>query len=139
MKKVWVISGIVLGIVAISFVGICALVDDWLPKADAIVCPNDEHVLSIVLTANDAVVIEMDDEQYNVVLECIRNAKPTRRMSVNDVPSTNTYYILNVTTATKNYRYFVYEDGSRVYIEMPYQGIYKADRQFFDLITTCFS
>lgn len=138
MKKVWIISGIVLGLVAISFVGIYALVDNWFPKADIIVCPDDGDVILVSLTFNE-IAIEMDEERYKDVLEVIRDAKPTRRMSVNDVPSTNTYCILDIVTATKNYRYFVYEDGSRVYIEMPYQGIYKADRQFLDLITAYFS
>ena len=41
-------------------------------------------------------------------------------------------------TSEMEYRYFVYERGEQVYIEMPYEGIYTADRWLFNFVIKYF-
>ena len=55
-------------------------------------------------------------------------------MSVNDAPYTKVYYIIQIDTSDRQYRYYVYRESSQVYIEMPYTGIYKTSDQFLDVV-----
>lgn len=45
-------------------------------------------------------------------------------MSVNDIPTARPYYKLQVATEEQEFDYFVYTENNRVYLEIPYVGIY---------------
>ncbi len=71
------------------------------------------------------------------LFEHIQNVEPTREQSVNDYPPKG-FYRIEVQTSEMEYRYFVYERGEQVYIEMPYEGIYTADRWLFSFVIKYF-
>lgn len=68
---------------------------------------------------------QIDVKDYKVLLSGIINSVPTIKKSVNDRPYAENYYTLTVNTENEQYTYFIYRNGSRCYIEKPYEGIYK--------------
>jgi hypothetical protein len=59
-------------------------------------------------------------------------------MSVYDYPTAKTYYTIEVDMVARQYRYFLYAENSQVYVELPYEGIYKANQQFLDFVAEYF-
>lgn len=128
MKKAWIIA--VIGVVLIGGV---LVVDSIFPKAPPINCPSGEDVISISISQNNDFV-EIGSPINKEVLQNIRNAEPTRKMSVNDYPVVDPYYSIEIETLERSYQYFVYSENSKVYIEIPYEGIYEANQRLLDLV-----
>ena len=136
MKKTWVI--IIIALLGIAVIGGYAVLDNIFPKADPIKCPDTESVTAITLIQNDGSSVAIEIADFGEILKNITNAQPTRTMSVNDCPTAKTYYTIEVDTAARQYRYFLYAEKSQVYIELPYEGIYKSNQQFLDFIADYF-
>ena len=92
----------------------------------------------IVLSQKDDTFAPVAIFEYEWILQEIREAEPTRIMSVNDYPAVKEYYVINVVSTTRSFRYFVYLDDSQVYVELPYEGIYKISQQFYDRLEEYF-
>ena len=140
-KEKWLIPFVVVvttALLVFAVVSAPAVYDHFFPMAATVVCPNEEDVASISLMDNSdpAAVIELDDFGY--ILHSIRNAQPTRNWSVNDYPTAAQYYTIEINTSQRQYRYFVYIEDSQVYLERPYEGVYKADQQLFDFLEAAF-
>ena len=133
MKKVWIAVVVFL---CLATVGGYCVVDHIFPKAGPISCPDTESVVSIVLSQKDDTFAPVAIFEYEWILQEIREAEPTRIMSVNDYPAVKEYYVINIVSTTRSYRYFIYIDDSQVYVELPYEGIYKANQQFYDRIVS---
>lgn len=131
MKKIIIILILFLGLAPVG--GYYAL-DHLFPKADPIICPDESELISVSVGTNSDVFSFLDSTEYSEILSNLSAAEPKRTMSVNDYPSVRPYYILVLTTATREYRYFIYEERAQVYIEIPYEGIYGSDKQLLDLI-----
>ena len=62
--------------------------------------------------------------------------------SYQSIDLADTYSFLNygvdIQTEERQYRYFVYEAGEQVYIESPYEGIYKAEHTLFSIVLKYF-
>lgn len=136
MKKTWVI--IIIALLGIAVIGGYAVLDNIFPKADPIRCPDTESVTAITLIQNDGSSVAIEIADLGEILKNITNAQPTRTMSVNDCPTAKTYYTIEIDTAARQYRYFLYAEKSQVYIELPYEGIYKSNQQFLDFIADYF-
>ncbi len=136
MKKIWFI--VVVVFLCASVIGGYTLLDSIFPKADAISCPPSESISSVSLTQSGNSSVTAEAEDFEELLHNIRSALPTRRMSVNDSPSVKDYYTLSFETSEREYRYFIYKESSQVYIELPYEGIYRSDRQVLDSLTEYF-
>ena len=141
-KEKWIIPVVVIVsavLLVFAVVGAPAIYNYYFPMADSIVCPNEEDVASISLMKNSdpATVIELADFGY--ILHSIRNAQPTRNWSVNDYPTAEDYYTIEINTSQRQYRYFVYIEDSQVYLERPYKGVYTADQQIFDFLEAAFA
>ena len=137
MKKTWIIVIIVL--LSISIIGGgYAVLDNIFPKAANINYPTEDSITSISLIQNNNVSVTIDATDFEEFLQNIRNAQPTRQMSVNDYPTVKTYYTIVVDTSVREYKYFIYAENSQVYIELPYEGIYKANQQVLDFIVKYF-
>ena len=65
----------------------------------------------------------------------LAKAVPTRKMSVNDYPAVRPYYKIEAVCLDITYYYFVYTEDNQTYIEVPYEGIYRADSQIYSIIT----
>lgn len=136
MKKVWLI--VIIALFGLAVIGGYAVFDRTFPKADPIICPNVKDITAILLTQNNNTSAGIETPTFAQILQNILNAQPTRKMSVNDVPIAKTYYTVEIDTPIRTYRYFIYTESSQVYIEIPYEGIYKANQQFFDFVANYF-
>lgn len=109
------------------------------PRAKPVSFPPIENIASVYTSCNTTMPsIPFGAEEYGELISFISQANPTRKISVNDTP-TETYYMIEIETAEKNYCYFLYKDGAETYLEIPYEGIYRADPKFFDCITDYYS
>ncbi len=137
MKKTWII--VIIALLSISIIGGgYAVLDNIFPKATIINCPTEDSITSISLIQNNNVSVTIDATDFEEFLQNIRNAQPTRQMTVNDYPTVKTYYTVVVDTSVREYKYFIYTENSQVYIELPYEGIYKANQQVLDFIVKYF-
>ena len=136
MKKTLVI--IIIALLGIAVIGGYAILNNIFPKADPIKFPDTESITAITLIQNDGSSVAIETADFGEILKNITNAQPTRTMSVNDYPTAKTYYTIEVDTAARQYRYFLYAENSQVYIELPYEGIYKSNQQFLDFIADYF-
>lgn len=120
--------------------GFWYLFDSVFSKAEPIERLEVEDIVSVLLSCNTPEgTIQMSNQYHEDLIEHISEAKPTRRQSVNDYPTVRDYYGVEVQTTGKQYRYFVYEEGTQVYIEIPYTGIYKSNNKLLDLVLTYFT
>ena len=109
------------------------------PKAEPIKHPELEKVVSVTLSCNTPNgTILMSDRYYGDLIQHISEAKPTRKQSVNDYPTVWPYYGIEIQTTGRQYHYFVYEEGEQVYIEAPYEGIYRSKTEMLDLVLKYF-
>ena len=139
MKK----KNIILTIVLIVCVGLLAgavyLFNDIYPKAKPIRHPEPDEIVSVTLSCNNTdTTIPMSEQYYEDLIRYISEAKPTRKLALDDYPTTRRYYCVDVETEEFQYRYFVYLAGEQVYIEMPYEGIYESKIELFDLVLKYF-
>lgn len=139
MKK----KNIILTIVLIVCIGLLAgavyLFNDIFPKAEPIRHPEPDEIVSVTLSCNtpDA-TIPMSEQDYEDLIRYTSEAKPTRKQSLNDTPTSGAYYGVAIQTDEMQYRYFVYEEGEQVYIEMPYEGIYESKIELLNLVLKYF-
>lgn len=113
--------------------------NEIFPKAQPIRTPKIEEISTISVAVNNDDEFEIEDVDLEELFEHIKNAKLTREQSVNDYPPIgNGFYRIEVQTPEMEYRYFVYERGEQVYIEMPYEGIYTADSWLFSFVIKYF-
>ena len=129
-KVFWVIA-------LILFMSVVAggwyMFNEIFPKAKPIRTPIIEEIGSISVAVNNDEEFEIEGVDLEELFEHIKNAKPTREQSVNDYPPKG-FFRIEVKTSEMEYRYFVYERGEQVYIEMPYEGIYTADSWLFNFV-----
>ena len=140
-KEKWLIPTVVVVSTALLIflaMGIPAVYNYYFPMAEPIVCPSDEEITSISLTQNTdpTAVIELSDFAY--ILQSIRTAQPTRDWSINDYPTVEHYYAIEIKTSARQYRYFVYTENAQVYLESPYEGVYKVDQQLLAFLEAAF-
>ena len=136
MKKTWVI--IIIALLGVAVIGVYAILNNIFPKADPIKFPDTESITAITLIQKDGSSVAVETADFGEILKNITNAQPTRTMSVNDYPTAKTYYTIEVDTAARQYRYFLYAENSQVYVELPYEGVYKANQQFLDFVLEYF-
>ena len=136
-------KNIILTTVFIVCIGLLAgavyLFNDIFPKAKPIRHPEPDEIVSVKLSCNtpDA-TIPMSEKYYEDLIRYISEAKPTRKQTLNDTPTSGAYYGVEIQTDEMQYRYFVYEEGEQVYIEMPYEGIYEAEHTLFSIVLKYF-
>jgi len=137
------IKNIILTTVLIVCVGLLAgavyLFNDIYPIAKPIRYPEPDKIVSVTLSCNTHdTTIPMSEQYYEDLIRYISEAKPTRKLALDDYPATRPYYGIDIQTEECQYRYFVYEAGEQVYIESPYEGIYKAEHALFSIVLKYF-
>ena len=136
MRKTWIV--VITVLLAVAIIGGYAILDNIFPKAKTINCPATESIATITLIENNENSLVVDQTDIGEIVKNITDAIPTRAMSVNDYPTAKTYYTIEVDTDTRQYRYLLYAENSQVYVELPYEGIYKSNQQFLDFIEEYF-
>jgi hypothetical protein len=74
------------------------------------------------------VVTITDSSNVESVLSALSGARKTLRQSVNDYPVQNNYLIVRLNLAGERRTLCLYAEGDAYYIEEPYVGIYRSDR-----------
>ena len=133
MKKKKIAIIVVLIICIGLLFGTWYVFNEVFPKAKPIRTPEGEDILAVSVAVNTDDEFEIEDVDPEELLQNLRSAKPTREQSLNDYPD-KAFYRIEMQTADIVYRYFVYERGEQVYIEMPYEGIYTADDWLFHFV-----
>jgi len=142
MKKKSIILVVIL---CLAFSGGYFVFDSIFPKAGPISGPTqnrankDRLIKSISLTKKDGSSVMVENEKLGIVLQSIDNVQPTRKMSVSDYPTVETYYIIEILSSVRVYSYFIYKENSQVYIEVPYEGIYTSSQEFYEFVEGYFN
>lgn len=131
-KKILIASAFVF--IAAIFAGVYILFNEIFPKAENIRLPEGRDVISVSVGVNNDEAFEINNVDLAKLLELLGGAKPTRELCLNDTPNVRPFYKIALRTSETEYRYFIYEDNSVKYIEMPYKGIYTADDEIFNYV-----
>ncbi len=132
----WITFALCVGITATGVY----LYNALLPMAKPIQVPEQENITSTVLLGfrTEDISVPITQENLEPLLSCLRNAKPTRIQAWNDYPTVWPFWSIEITTEAVPYRYFLYQDDEFVYIEIPYEGIYKADTELLNIVAPYF-
>lgn len=135
-KKLFIVATAALSV----FIVICGylFVDSLFPKAEPLSISDDDTVISLSVTSGEKCTDEVKEANYEKILQAVISAKPTRRQSVNDSPTAEAYLTADIVTSSREYRCYIYTEGSDIYVEIPYEGIYKAEKQAIDLLRNIF-
>lgn len=130
----------------ISFVAVVALAVGLLanPKLTPIVLPTKDEVFSIqieqVNEGSSLGVIQITDiSDIETILKALQNTNKTLKKSYNDAPpNEKNYFRINIEGTTLQ-RLYLYNDGNKYYIEEPYIGFYKTNRETSVSIATVYT
>lgn len=114
-----------------------AAINAFFPQAEPIALPESD-IISLSISENGTAEKEIPVADAHKLFQNIAEARPTRKMSVNDYPAAGAYYTVKAGTAERMFYYFIYEEGRAVYIEMPYEGIYKSNPDFLNSLSVYF-
>lgn len=105
------------------------------PKARPIIFPTVDSISVVYTSCNSPNGSnEISEDDYTELIGYISNAKSTHKLTINDTPQGVTYYVVEILTSERWYRYFVYKEGTQTYIERPYEGIYRVNKKIMDLV-----
>ena len=108
--------------------------DSIFPKAEPIKQLKTSEVGSIYLCDNDENKVEIRNLEIEELCTYINAAEPTRIMSVNDYPDVRPYYVVEIKSVDRYFRYMIYEDNGKTYVEVPYEGVYTIDEKAIDIL-----
>jgi len=108
-------------------IGAWVLFDKIFPKANPINKVEISRLESINIYDNEENEIVVSDDELQQLITCINGAVPTRTISVNDYPSVRPYYVIEIKTTERLFRYMLYDDNGATYVELPYEGVYGID------------
>ena len=114
--------------------GVIYFFDSIFPKAGPVNLPEIEDIISVSIGCSTLdMTIPMNANDIEEVFKYLSEGEPTRQQAMDDHPVEKLYYAVLVLTAEREYCYFIYEKGGQVYIEVPYEGIYKTQAALLDL------
>ena len=126
----------VIGVICIVIFSGYLAVNRVFPNAKALAPQSVDKINTIEFISdqapNERKSLAGDDFVSFITLT--NKAKPTRRMSINDYPTVTPYYRIELSSDQALTVYYVYEAYGKVYLEIPYQGIYTIDAIIFDLL-----
>ena len=128
-KSFWI--GLVVLVVLIA--GLYKAYDNIFLKAGPIRQIKASETNRIYIYDNSENEIRMVDSEIEEIITYINEAEPTRIMSVNDYPSVRPYYVVEIESVDRYFRYMIYEENGKVYVELPYKGIYTIDEKVIDV------
>ena len=129
-KSFWIF--IVVAIILVA--GAYQVYDRIFPKAGAIKQLKLSEIETIYVYNNDENEIELSDSEIEELFTYINEAEPTRIISVNDYPNVRPYYVVEIESVDRYFRYMIYEENGKVYVELPYEGVYGVDAEVIDIL-----
>ena len=106
----------------------------WNDKAEPLPAIKNEEIVFIEAFIYDKNKCRIIGDDLDKVVEYLSNAEPTRIPSETDFVYSENYRGINIKTEEKSYHYFVYKDGRKTYLEIPYVGVYRVDAELFELL-----
>lgn len=131
MKKKWFWIFIVMVIVLSA--GGYLVYDSIFPKAEPLKLLKVSETDDVYIYDSNGNEIELGDSEIEALCIYINTAESTRIMSVNDYPSVRPYYVVEIESVDRYFRYMIYEENGKVYVELPYEGIYTIDEKVIDV------
>ncbi len=114
------------------------LFDRIFPKVEYTDCPTVENIISVTISDNNNEEAQISNEVLEKILSGISDAQPSRKQSVNDNPTVSSYCKIEIQTNERLYCYFVYEENGVYYIELPYEGVWRTDSDFYSTVLRLF-
>ena len=127
------ITIVVIVAIVVLGLGAYAVYDDIFPKAETIEQIEISMLESVKLYDNENTEIVISEEELQKLIAVINGAVATRIMSVNDYPSIRPYYVVEIKSAERIFRYMFYEEKGTTYVELPYEGVYEIDREVLEI------
>ena len=125
-KQVKVFSVIAAVLALLCIAAIIWILHSLFPKAPPVDFPENYEQLTVrQYGAEEEQIVYPEDA--DLLLDVLRDAQPTRRQSVNDFPAGREYttFTIHGSGDSPSYaRFFLYEDGDDMILEIPYGGIY---------------
>ena len=122
-------------LITVGIIGGYSVLNSVFPKSPPIRLPESEEVIAVHISENQQNSVELETTKIEPLLTEIGKAVPIRTMSVNDYPTVKPYYLISIQCCNNTYYYFIYTENNQTYIEMPYEGIYKADSRIYSIIS----
>lgn len=104
-------------------------------KADSIVLPDADKIVSVTVTYKETVEEHADREWVEKAISNISDAVPTDKQSISDVPHVEDYIKIDFLFEEGAGTLFAYQDGRNYYVEQPYQGIYEINTKLYEWLT----
>lgn len=103
-------------------------------RAEPIILPDLEEVISVKVSEDDDELVYTDVEDISSIISKINEAKATSKPTVQDNPvNVDNYYSVYITAnEEQSTTLYIYKEKSKWYIEQPYQGIYETDEAIFE-------
>ena len=108
-------------------------------KTNTITVPLPKDVISVTVNYGDGEYTCNEISWIQQLISIIEKSTSTNRPSVADYPMAENYITITIQQSKGASRLFVYQEDHIIYIEQPYQGIFKSEVELYELITekTC--
>lgn len=104
------------------------------PKAMPIELSQSENISKVQIMGYNKKFEYTNREIIDEIVDVFLNARPTRKLTLNDEPSEYDYFIISF-ISNESYRdSYIYKRGIKWYIEQPYHGIYEIKQDTLDFI-----
>ncbi len=119
---------IILSIFVLVAIAGYLIFNTYFPVVEAIELPSLEEVKSIQIEKEDSSIAITNEKEVKELINLFKESKPTRKWSVNDLPTVREYYVVHISTEDNiMYGLYVYQDNNVWYLEQAYVGIYKLE------------
>ena len=129
-KSFWIF--IVVAIILVA--GVYQVYDRIFPKAEPLKLLKVSEIDGIYIYDSNENEIELSDSEIEELFTYINEAEPTRIISVSDYPNVRPYYVVEIESVDRYFRYMIYEENGKVYVELPYEGVYGVDEKAIDIL-----
>lgn len=119
----------------IIYIMLCSIVGCSQKTIVPINLPEKSTIQSIDITIGDEKKNHSDSEWINQCISSIINAQATTKESIQELPQVDEYIQIDINTDNAVSTVYVYMEKGNYYIEQPYQGIYKTDSTFYEMLT----
>lgn len=97
--------------------------------------PEKSVIQSIDIIIGDETENHSDSEWINQCISSITDAQATSKASIQELPQVDEFIQININTDNAISTIYVYMEKGNYYIEQTYQGIYKTDLTFYEMLT----
>ncbi len=123
---VWMVIAAVIACIAVTLLLLANPAKSLeLPEAASVLSMDMEQFTEYETLGAVAIT---DSSKVETVLSALSGARETLQQSVNDYPVQNNYLIVRLNLAGERRTLCLYAEGNTYYIEEPYAGIYRSDR-----------